>query len=178
MTPNRKKIFAISGSTRADSVNVHILTALAAMYAEKADFFIYTKIDQLPHFNPDLDTENAPGSVEHFRKHIQEADGVLICTPEYVYSLPGSLKNAIEWTVSTILFTGKPVALITASSSGQKAHEALALLMSTIGAKICTSLLIQAPKTKLSPEGKITDESTLSDIQQLMDVFISALSEN
>ena len=158
-------------------MNLYILTAIAAMYAEKTDFIIYTEIDQLPHINPDLDTDNAPEPVDYFRKNIQDADGVLICTPEYVYSLPGSLKNAIEWTVSTILFTDKPVALITAASSGQKAHEALALLMSTIGAKISGSLLIQAPKTKLSPEGKITDQATLSGIQQLMDVFISTLSE-
>jgi NAD(P)H-dependent FMN reductase len=53
-----------------------------------------------------------------FRKKIEDADGVLICTPEYVYSLPGSLKNAVEWMVSTTLFTDKPAALITAASSG------------------------------------------------------------
>lgn len=175
---SRKKILAISGSTRADSVNVHILTAIAGMYSADAVITLYTGIDQLPHFNPDQDTGNGPTSVEDFRKQIHDADGVLICTPEYVYSLPGSLKNAIEWTVSTILFTDKPVALITASSLGQKAHEALALLMSTIGAKISASLLISAPKTKISTEGKITDEATLSGIRQLMDTFISTLSEN
>jgi len=178
MNDKRKKILSISGSTRADSVNLHILNAVAVMYGSKADFSMYTEIDQLPHFNPDLDTENPPKTVAYFRKCISEADGVLICTPEYVYSLPGSLKNAIEWTVSTILFTDKPVALITASSSGQKAHEALALLMSTIGAKIAASLLIQAPKTKVSLEGNITDEATLSGIRELMDVFMGTLSEN
>ena len=113
----KKKIFAISGSTRADSVNACILNAIAVMYEAKADFRIFTGIAQLPHFNPDLDNENVAQQVTNFRTQIQEADGVLICTPEYVYSLPGSLKNAIEWTVSTILFTEKPVATITAASS-------------------------------------------------------------
>jgi len=174
----KKKIFAISGSTRADSVNLHILNSIAVMYAAKVEFRIFTGIGELPHFNTDLDNENVPRSVTDFRTQIQEADGVLICTPEYVYSLPGSLKNAIEWTVSTILFTEKPVALITASSSGQKAHEALHLLMSTIGAKIGPSLLIQAPKTKISIEGKITDETTILKIGDLMNSFISSLSEN
>lgn len=178
MPGTRKKIFAISGSTRTDSVNLQIIREIAGMYAEKADFQIYAGLGLLPHFNPDLDNENVAQTVTDFRTYIQQADGVLICTPEYVYSLPGSLKNAIEWTVSTVLFTDKPLALITASSSGQKAHEALNFLMSTIGAKIGPSLLIQAPKTKISAEGKITDGATLHKIQELMDAFISSLSEN
>jgi chromate reductase len=176
MPEHKKKILAISGSTRADSVNVHILNAIAAVYAKQADITIYTGIDQLPHFNPDLDNETVPAPVKDFRNQVQDADGVLFCTPEYVYSLPGSLKNAIEWTVSTILFTEKPVALITASSSGQKAHEALHLLMATIGARIGPELLIQAPKTKISAEGKITDEATILKIGDLMDTFLDQLS--
>ncbi len=178
MEDNRIKIFAIFGSTRSDSANLHILNSIATIYAEKASIMVYAELDRLPHFNPDLDNEAAPPSITHFRKQIQDSDGVLICTPEYVYSLPGSFKNAIEWTVSTILFTNKPVALITAASSGQKAHEALASLMMNIGAKISASLLIQAPKTKVSVEGKITDNQTLLNIQQLMDTFITTLSEN
>ena len=177
---NKKKILAISGSTRADSVNLHILKAIAHMYADVADWNVYTKIDQLPHFNPDLDKEPFPVAVIDFRKQIEEADGVLICTPEYVYSLPGSLKNAIEWTVSTTLFTEKPAALITAASSGYKAHEALNLLMRTLYVKIADNgtLLITAPKTKLSIDGTITDQATLLAIRKLVDSFIKLLFTN
>lgn len=176
----KKKILAISGSTRSHSVNLHILQAIAAMYAAKAEFVIFNAIDQLPHFNPDLDQEPFPPTVIALRKKIEEADGVLICTPEYVYSLPGSLKNAVEWMVSTTLFTNKPAALITAASSGQKAHEALNLLMRTLGVKLAEngSLLITAPKIKVSIEGEITDEATLLAIGQLMDSFIDMLHEN
>jgi chromate reductase len=177
---NRKKILAISGSTRTNSVNLHILQAIANMYQENADWIIFNEIDQLPHFNPDLDNEPFPEQVIHFRKLIEAADGVLICTPEYVFSLPGSFKNAIEWTVSTTLFTHKPAALITASSSGQKAHEALDLIMRTVGVKLATNgtLLIQAPKTKISLKGEITDQPTLLAIRALMDSFLQLLSEN
>jgi chromate reductase len=125
----KKKILAISGSTRSGSVNLHILQAIAEMYADKADFVIYNEIDRLPHFNPDIDIEPFPPAVNDLRKKIETADGVLICTPEYVFSLPGSFKNAIEWTVSTTLFTDKPAALITAASSGLKASDALNQLM-------------------------------------------------
>ena len=175
---NRKKLLAICGSTRAKSVNLHLLHRIAEMYKKDIDFSIFTQIDQIPHFNPDLDTDTPPEAVSTFRRQIEEVDGILICTPEYVYSLPGSLKNAIEWTVSTTLFTDKPTALITAASSGQKAHEALTNLMFTIGAKIGPTLLIQAPKTKVSIDGVITDEPTLINIRQLMDTFMEMLSHN
>ncbi len=174
-----KKILAISGSTRRESVNLHILKAIAAIYRDQAAITIFNELDQLPHFNPDLDTDDPPATVRSFRSQVEEADGVLICTPEYVYSLPGSLKNAVEWTVSTTLFTNKPTALITASSSGNKAFEALQQLMSTIGAQISadTSLLIQAPKNKVNNEGMITDGQTLADIRALMNRFLNTTGE-
>jgi chromate reductase len=110
---------------------------------------------------------------------MEEADGILICTPEYVFSLPGSLKNAIEWMVSTTILTDKPAALITASSSGQKAHESLNLVMRTVGVKLGekSSLLIQAPKTKITEDGTITDETTLLSIKELMNDFLALISQ-
>ncbi len=176
----RKKVLAICGSTRKESVNLHILQRIAEMYEKEMDISIFTQIDQLPHFNPDLDTDTAPEAVISFRKQIESADGLLVCTPEYVFSLPSSFKNAIEWLVSTTLLTNKPAALVTASSSGQKAHEALQLVMRTVGAKLTesASLLITAPKTKLNIEGKITDEATLQNIRQLMEAFMDMLSGN
>jgi len=172
-----KKILAICGSTRKHSVNSHILHHIAKQYADNAVFTMYEAIDQLPHFNPDLDTDPLPGTVIHFRQLIEEADGVLICTPEYVFSLPGSFKNAIEWTVSTTLFTNKPAALITASSSGQKAREALNLVMKTVGVQLGEkgSLLISAPKTKLTIDGHVTDTATAAAITELMDDFLGII---
>lgn len=172
-----KKIIAICGSTRKQSVNSHILAFIAARYANQALFTLYDGIDLLPHFNPDLDKDPLPETVAHFHRLIEEADGVLICTPEYVFSLPGSFKNAIEWTVSTTLFTNKPAALITASSSGQKAHEALNLVMKTVGVQLGDkgSLLISAPKTKISPDGQVTDAATEKAICELAEDFIALL---
>jgi chromate reductase len=175
----KKKIFALSGSTRSRSVNLHVLQAIATMYHAQADFEIYTDLDQLPHFNPDIDKDPFPPTVVSLRKKMEEADGILICTPEYVFSLPGSLKNAIEWMVSTTILTDKPAALITASSSGQKAHESLNLVMRTVGVKLGekSSLLIQAPKTKITEDGTITDETTLLSIKELMNDFLALISQ-
>ncbi|GJM34666.1 MAG: FMN reductase [Saprospiraceae bacterium] len=176
MTP-RKTIFAISGSTKKTSANLAILKAIASMYTDQLDIQIYEGIDQLPHFNPDLDQEPFPSAVIEFRELINQADGVLICTPEYVFSLPGALKNAIEWTVSTTVFSDKPVGLITAASSGEKAFESLGLIMTTIMAKVtpAAQLLIKAPKTKLNEQGNIKDKATLEKIDNLMQALLVTL---
>lgn len=172
-----KRILAICGSTRRESVNLHLLQAIAQMFEGKAIVDIYRDLDGLPHFNQDLDTDPAPAPVESLRSKMLLADGILICTPEYVFSLPGSLKNAMEWMVSTTILTDKPVALITASSSGHRAHEALQLLMSTIGSRIIegASLVVSAPKNKISPDSVITDATTKAEVKQLMESFLVAL---
>jgi NAD(P)H-dependent FMN reductase len=172
-TMHRKKVLAISGSTRKDSSNLQIIKVIARLGAGRLDMDIFQELDGLPHFNPDLDKDDVPPAVTAFRNRISAADGVLICTPEYVFSLPGSLKNAIEWTVSTTVFSGKPVALITASSQGEKAHEALQLVMRTIEARFTsqTQLLIQGPRAKVNANGDVTDKTLLRELEELVTAF-------
>jgi chromate reductase, NAD(P)H dehydrogenase (quinone) len=165
----KKKILAIIGSTRENSTNLRIVKAIAELTNEQFSITIFDKLAQLPHFNPDLDKENPPNEIVAFRQQIEKADGIIICTPEYVFSLPGSLKNALEWTVSTVIFTDKPIGLITASASGEKAHEELKLIMTTLGAKFTqqTQILIQGIKGKV--EGNvITDEGTVLKFKELV----------
>ena len=114
----KKRIFAISGSTRSQSANLKLLHLIADWVEDRYDVEIFEGIAQLPHFNPDVDKDEAPLEVQALRTKISEADAVLICTPEYVFSLPGSLKNALEWMVSTTILSDKPTGLITASASG------------------------------------------------------------
>ncbi len=166
-----KKILAICGSTKANSTNELILKFIAKRFGESFDFEIYTKIAELPHFNPDLDNDDSPPSVVEFRKLISQADGVLISTPEYVFSLPGSLKNALEWTVSTTIFSDKPAAFIIAGTSGEKAFESLDLILKTIGANVTenSKIIIKAAKSKLDENGKISDKTTLAEIRNLIE---------
>lgn len=132
----------------------------------------------LPHFNPEESIENTPESVLTFRDKIEKADGVIICTPEYIFSIPSILKNAIEWCVSTTVFSHKPVGLITASASGRKGHEELQLIMRTIEATFTdqTTLLIQGVKGKVDQQGKISHPQTLQDIGNFMDEFLNVLA--
>ena len=170
-------MLAISGSTRKNSTNESILRAVAVLYKESLDVDIYLDIDQLPHFNPDLDNEDVDSTVRHFRKLIENADCVLICTPEYVFSVPGTLKNAIDWTVSTTVFTNKPVAMIVASAGGEKTFESLELILKTVGANIPdqSKLLIQGVRSKVGSKGEISDE-TLKKIKTVIDSLMASVA--
>ncbi len=169
----KKKILALLGSTKEDSSNSKILENFTRLTESFFEVDIYP-INELPYFNPDIDNDNAtPTSVTNFRKCIEKADGVIICTPEYIFSIPGILKNALEWTVSTVVFNDKPTALIIASTSGDKAHESLELVMKTIGAKVGdkSSMLIKSVKTKLNQQGKINNPDTLNELEELIEDF-------
>lgn len=175
----KKKITAISGSTRKDSSNEKILTIIRELYQEELDITIFNQIDQLPHFNPDLDRGDVPESIQNFRDIISKSDGIIICTPEYVFSLPGSLKNALEWTVSTTVFSDKPLAFIVASASGEKAFESLDLIMATlIQSEVADSskLLIQGGRSKVNADGSISDKKVLEEIKGVVDSLIRTIN--
>lgn len=164
------KIAAICGSTKKNSLNLSLIKAIAELAHEEFEFKIVSNIDQIPHFNPDLDSESPPDAVSTFRAQLKEADAILICTPEYAMGVPGTLKNAIDWTVSSCEFSHKATALITASSQGQKGHAALLETLKIIEANIPeeTRLLISFVKTKISPEGFIKDDETKNQVLSVM----------
>lgn len=173
-----KTVLAISGSLRSKSANLTILTNIKELFADRINIDIYNGLASLPHFNADLDTDAPPEEVSDFRRKIKDADGVLICSPEYVFSIPGALKNALEWTVSSADFHCKPTALITASSLGERAHESLLLVLKTIDAKIGehSELLISHAQTKLKDE-KISDTATVKQINLLVESFLQTINE-
>ncbi len=171
-------IVAICGSTRQVSVNLNLLYAIRNLYKNKLDLLIYPNIADLPHFNPDFDNHAAPSIVNEFRILLEEADGILICTPEYAMGVPGTLKNAIDWTVSTTAFSHKPTALITAGLSGQKGHKALMETLTIIEADIPESsqLIIQFAKTKIKSD-TIADEPTKAEVMNVMDSLLRIIQE-
>jgi chromate reductase, NAD(P)H dehydrogenase (quinone) len=164
------KILALPGSLRADSSSNVVLKIIADHLAENISFEVFDGVASLPHFN---DPKEIPHVVADFKARIRNADGVLICTPEYAFGVPGSLKNALDWTVSSGEFVEKPVGLITASSSGEKAHAALLNILTAISAKIPDGgeLLIPFIRAKLNGES-FKDES---DLQRVMSVVMALL---
>lgn len=176
---SRKKILAICGSTRQQSANLNLIKAIVELFGEALDIKIFERLTEIPHFNPDLDTINPPKAVAEFRRELTEADGILICTPEYAMGVPGTLKNAIDWTVSSGEFSHKPVALITASSRGESGHRHLLETLTVIESNIPddSQLLISFVKTKVSSEGKITDHHTLDQVKKLVASLVKSISE-
>ena len=113
---SKKSILAIVGSAGKNSSNLNLVKRIKELTSDNFDLTIFDELSSLPHFNPELSVDNTPKKIEVFRKMISKADGIIICTPEYVFSIPSGLKNALEWCVSTILFSDKPVGIITASA--------------------------------------------------------------
>ena len=179
MTEDRKRIIAISGSTRENSANLKLINAIIELSSDNLSIKVFKELSGIPHFNPDLDNDQPPKEVSNFRKQLNYANGILICTPEYAMGVPGTLKNAIDWTVSTMEFSHKPVALITASTAGQKAHQSLLTTLKVIEADIPpnSQLLISHVKTKVKDD-KITDPITLNEVKKVIASLINTLNIN
>jgi NAD(P)H-dependent FMN reductase len=177
---NDMKILAISGSLRANSTNTRLVRATAALAPEDMEITIYDGLADLPHFSPDLDGDNPPPAVKNLRMQIQAADGVLICTPEYAFGVPGSLKNALDWTVSSGDLWGKPVAAISASplwTGGDKAHASLLLTLTALGTKVPEDgkLSIPSVNKKLNADGEISDPETAQALRSVLAALAQAI---
>ncbi|WP_326685218.1 NAD(P)H-dependent oxidoreductase [Streptomyces microflavus] len=114
------KFLAISGSLRRASHNTGLLRSLPALAPSGVAIDLYEGLGSLPLFNEDLETLPAPAAVAELRALVAAADGVLIATPEYNSSIPGSLMNGLDWLsrpVGASVLRGKPVAVLGASPS-------------------------------------------------------------
>ncbi len=175
----KKNIFAIIGSASSHSTNLKLVEKIADLSIEYFDFIIYNDLKTLPHFDPELSAEKPPKEIIEFRKSIEQADGIIICTPEYIFSIPSGLKNAMEWCIATTVFSGKPIGIVTASANGQKGHEELQLIMKTAMANFTeeTTLLIQGIKGKIDLNGNITDLETEQKIYTFIESFKNLTTE-
>ena len=164
------KILAIVGSLRATSSNHVVVKHLARLVPNEIDFQIYDGMGKLPLFD---DSETTPPAVQDLRNQLKAADGVLICTPEYAFGVPGALKNALDWTVSSAELVNKPVALITASTGGEKAHAALLCILEALSARVAEDarLLISFIRAKLK-NGEVSDADTLRALTSVLMAII------
>lgn len=168
-----KMILAIVGSASNDSSNLKLAQLFANLSSSYFDLSIYNQLKTLPHFDPELSLQNPPEEVIDFRNRVAQSDGILISTPEYVFSIPSGLKNALEWCIASTVFSEKPLALITASASGEKAHTALQLVMKTAGAIVneSSTLLLPGIKGKFNSSGQLIDPTVQQQIEALAHNF-------
>jgi NAD(P)H-dependent FMN reductase len=170
-------ILAIPGSLREHSSSNLILKAIVAMSPAEVHIEVYSGLGALPHFN---DAADAPESIRDLRMKIRNADAVLIVTPEYAFGVPGSLKNALDWTVASGEFIDKPVGLITASSQGEHGHAALLLILKAISAKIIpdATRLISFVRARLDSSGSIKDSSLSADLLEAITALRRAAQQS
>jgi chromate reductase len=130
-------VLAISGSLRRDSNNTRLLRALAEEAEGDVEVRLFDGLKAIPPYDADDDGPEGPEAVEAFRQAVREADAVLIATPEYNSSIPGALKNALDWAsrpLATNAFRNKPVAVIASSAGMFGAVWAAAELRKVLGA--------------------------------------------
>ncbi|HEX7734579.1 MAG TPA: NAD(P)H-dependent oxidoreductase [Ktedonobacteraceae bacterium] len=174
------RILALSGSLRADSSNTQLLRFIAQQAPEGVEITLYEELGDLPHFSSDLDDANSSAVVSALRQQLQAADGVLICTPEYAFGVPGSLKNALDWTVSSGELWHKPTAVISASplaTGGEKAHASLLLTLTALSANVPEGgkLTIPAIKKKLSAAGDVIDPETALALKAVLNALLQTI---
>lgn len=170
------QILAISGSLRSVSSNKALLRAAIALAPKGCVIAMYDGIGDLPHFNPDIEASNPP-SVMNFRAQLQRADGVLISSPEYSHSVPGVLKNALDWVVGSGEFVRKPVALLNASPRATYAQESLIETISTMDGRVIAQASVTLPLLGkgLDEAGIVADVNISRSLQLALVEFVAAI---
>ncbi|MFH5924642.1 NADPH-dependent FMN reductase [Roseomonas xinghualingensis] len=164
------KILGISGSLRKASHNSAILRAAAELAPEGVTVTIYEGLGDIPPYNDDVRAgPGYPAPVTAFREALRAADAVLIATPEYNYSVPGVLKNAIDWASRPPEqpFDGKPVAIMGATPGllgTARAQYDLRKMCVFLNAYALNKpeVLIMQSGNRIDAEGRVTDETTRS----------------
>ena len=158
------KILGIAGSLRRDSHNARLLRAAAEMLPSGATLELWDGLRDLPPYDEDADREGAPASVRALRDAIADADAILVATPEYNASIPGVLKNALDWAsrpYATNTLRGKPAAVVGASTGLFGAVWAQAetrKVLKTIGAHILEDELpVNLADDAFAPDGRLLD---------------------
>jgi chromate reductase len=128
------RILGISGSLQAKSGNLSLLRAAARATPADVEFVLFDGLRHLPQFDPDLDVDPTPSAVRALREALAASDGLLIASPEYGHSLPGALKNAIDWAIPSGELEGRPVAITCSVAIAERGLLGLQALRQTLNA--------------------------------------------
>lgn len=170
------RIVCISGSLRADSSNVRVLRAAARLVPPDVALETFDGLGGLPHFNPDLDGDEPPAPVRELRARLASADGLLLSSPEYAHGVPGTLKNALDWVVSSGELVGVPVLLVTASpGGGALAHASLAQTLGVMSAEVlAASFATPLARAHVRPDGAVTELRLEAQLRAGLDALVQA----
>jgi len=164
---NTIRLAAISGSLRQASSNTAILRTLQASMPAGVEMTLLP-LDGIPLYNQDLDGPGLPDAVRQFKAAVDSSDGVVMCSPEYNFGIPGVLKNALDWASRPAFASplkGKPILVMTSSPAFTGGVRAQAQLRETLGGTL--SRVIARPQVVIAgvnakiQDGRLTDAATL-----------------
>jgi chromate reductase len=173
-------ILAVSGSLRSTSKNRSLLEAAQLLAPPRVQITLDWSLATLPHFNPDLDTldeRTLPTEAVRWREGVGEADGLLISSPEYAHGIPGVLKNALDWLVSSTSFPGKPVALLGASAMSVYAPAQLREILTTMNARFVdeASIALPVPGAAMDATAIAADPELAQMLRGALGAFVSVI---
>ena len=165
------RILAISGSLRRGSHNTSLLRAAGELLPSGDELVFWDGLKDVPPYDEDDDVEPAPAAVAELRAAVAAADAVLLSTPEYNSSVPGALKNALDWAsrpVATNVFRNKPVAVI-GSSAGMFgavwAQAELRKVLAAMGARVAeVEVAVGHATEKFDDEGLLLDDGVRREL--------------
>jgi chromate reductase, NAD(P)H dehydrogenase (quinone) len=173
-------ILGISGSLRRDSLNTKLLRAATEVLPPGVELVLFDELEAVPAYNEDRDDDDAPASAVQLREAIAAADALLIATPEYNGSVPGQLKNAVDWASRphrTSALWGKPVAVVGASTGLYGAVWAQADLRKALGvagARVVESeLAVGRAASRFDEDGRLVDTDVADELRET----VGALAE-
>jgi len=174
------RVLAISGSLRNASYNTALLRALQEEAPEGVEIEIWGGLKSIPAYDTDDDTVPGPDTVEAFRELVREVDAVFFSTPEYNSSVPGALKNALDWAsrpLATNSFRNKPVAVIGASAGAFGAVWAAAELrkvLGAMGARVAdVELAVGQAHEKFDEGGALVVDEIRTGLREALDVLVA-----
>jgi chromate reductase len=172
------KILGFVGSLRKGSYNKALMRAAVELAPEDAIIEVFD-LEGIPPFNQDLENQ-PPQKVKEFKAKIRNADALLIASPEYNYSIPGVLKNAIDWASrphGDNAFEGKPVAVMSASIGrlgGARAqyHLRQSFVYLNMYSLNRPEVMVPFAQERVDMDGKLTDEETRQQIRKLLEALV------
>jgi chromate reductase, NAD(P)H dehydrogenase (quinone) len=174
-------ILAISGSLRRDSHNRALLRAAAELLPGDTHLELYERLRSVPPYDQDDDLDPPPAPVETLRAAIADADAVLFATPEYNSSIPGQLKNALDWAsrpLGTSVLMNKPVAVIGASTGAFGAvwsQAELRKVLAAAGARVLDAeLSVPHAHERFDERGRLTDENIRDRLGEILELLLAS----
>jgi len=179
------RVLAISGSLRRDSNNSALLRALREEAPAGVEVEVWDGLKEVPPYDGDDDVVPGPAQVEAFRSLVREADAVFFATPEYNSSIPGALKNALDWAsrpLATNAFRNKPVAVIGSSAGafgGVWAAAELRKVLGAMGARVTeVEMAVGHAHDKLDETGELADHGIRDDLREALESLLAEAAPN